>query len=96
MSLALEDVYKVARLARLPLSEEEAVRFQAQLAAVLVYVARIEELDLDGVPPTTRAVPRENVWREDSILPSLPREEALYNAPRQQDGQFLIPPVFDQ
>ena len=96
MSLKLDDVFQVARLARLAITDEEAVRLQAQLAAVLAYVERIDELDLTDVPPTTRAVPVENVWRDDVVLPSLPREEALHNAPRRQEGQFLIPPIFDE
>lgn len=96
MALTIEDVEKVARLARLHLTDEEVVRFQEQLSAVLEHVEMLSELDLTGVAPTAHAVAQENVFREDLARPSLPVEEVLYNAPRHTQQQFLIQTVLDE
>jgi aspartyl-tRNA(Asn)/glutamyl-tRNA(Gln) amidotransferase subunit C len=67
-----------------------------QLTAVLDYAARLDELDLDAVPPTAHAVAQQNVMRDDEVEPSLPLDALFYNAPRQQDnGQFYIQTVLD-
>lgn len=93
MALTLEEVQKVAHLARLELSEAEVVQYQQQLSAVLDYVESIQELDLADVVPTTRAVPMQNVMRDDRVVPSLPLEEVLFNAPQQKEEQFQIQAV---
>jgi aspartyl-tRNA(Asn)/glutamyl-tRNA(Gln) amidotransferase subunit C len=62
---------------------------------VLDYAARLDELDLDDVPPTAHAVTQQNVMGEDVAEPSLPREDALRNAPDRQDHQFRIQAVLD-
>ncbi len=93
MALTAEEVRKVADLARLHLSETEVEAYREQLSSVLAYVEQLNELDLEGVPPTAHAVGQENVWREDEARPSLPLEEVLLNAPAQAQDQFLIQPV---
>ncbi|HSH01203.1 MAG TPA: Asp-tRNA(Asn)/Glu-tRNA(Gln) amidotransferase subunit GatC [Anaerolineae bacterium] len=93
MSLTRADVEKVALLARLALTEGEISQYQEQLTAVLAYVERINELDVDDIEPTTHAVPMANVWREDVIEPSLTTEEALANAPQKAEAQFKIKAV---
>lgn len=93
MSLTREEVKKVAHLARLALTDEELDAFQGQLTAVLAYAEMLNDLDLSEVAPTAHAIPRENVLREDSVEPSLPLEDVLYNAARHQGGQFLIQSV---
>ena len=70
--------------------------YREQLTAVLDYAAMLNELDLDDIPPTAHAVARHNVLREDVIEPSLPIEDTLYNAPQQQDDQFLIQSVLEE
>jgi aspartyl-tRNA(Asn)/glutamyl-tRNA(Gln) amidotransferase subunit C len=90
------DVNHIARLARLALSEEELAHYGEQLAAILDYAARLNELDLDGIPPSAHAVAQHNVLREDIITPSLPREDALFNAAATDDGQFLIQAVLEE
>jgi aspartyl-tRNA(Asn)/glutamyl-tRNA(Gln) amidotransferase subunit C len=86
-----EQVLHVARLARLRLSDEEVERMAGELSAILEHVERINELDLDGVEPTSHVVDVENVLRPDEPRPSLPRERALANAPDATDDGFRVP-----
>ncbi|MCI0397373.1 MAG: Asp-tRNA(Asn)/Glu-tRNA(Gln) amidotransferase subunit GatC [Chloroflexi bacterium] len=95
MSLSLADVEKIAALARLELTAEEKARYQEQLSAVLEYAARLNELDLTGVPPTASAVALQNILRQDEVEPSLPVEEVLFNAPQKAQNQFQIQTVLD-
>jgi aspartyl-tRNA(Asn)/glutamyl-tRNA(Gln) amidotransferase subunit C len=95
MMLNQQDVAKIAHLARLELSEAEKALYLGQLSAILEYAAMLDELDLTGISPTTHAIAQENVLRDDVIAPSLPLEETLYNAPKQQDNQFLIQSVLE-
>jgi aspartyl-tRNA(Asn)/glutamyl-tRNA(Gln) amidotransferase subunit C len=93
--LTREDVKKVAHLARLELTEAEIDLYREQLSQVLDYVARLEGLELDDVPPTAHAVALQNVMREDDVRPSLPPEQALFNARSTSAQQFLIQRVLD-
>jgi aspartyl-tRNA(Asn)/glutamyl-tRNA(Gln) amidotransferase subunit C len=96
VALSRADVDKIARLARLELTETEKQRYQEQLSAVLEYAARLNQLDLEGVAPTASAVSLRNVMREDEVRPSLALEDVLFNAARQTGDQFLIQPVLDE
>jgi len=96
MSLTLEDVAKVASLARLELSEAELQQYQQQLSAILDAVEDLADLDISQVEPTAHAVSQANVWRDDVIMPCLSIDEALFNAPQQRDDQFLIQAVFEE
>jgi aspartyl-tRNA(Asn)/glutamyl-tRNA(Gln) amidotransferase subunit C len=86
-----EQVLHVARLARLRLADEEVERMAGELSAILDHVERINELDLDGVEPTSHVVDVENVLRADEPRPSLPREQALAPAPDATDEGFRVP-----
>jgi aspartyl-tRNA(Asn)/glutamyl-tRNA(Gln) amidotransferase subunit C len=89
--IAREEVLHVARLARLALSEEELEPMARELSAVLDHVAKIGELDLRDVPPTSHVVEVTGGLRPDEPIPSLPREVALSQAPAVSDGGFLVP-----
>jgi aspartyl-tRNA(Asn)/glutamyl-tRNA(Gln) amidotransferase subunit C len=93
MAISGDEVLHVARLARLALSEEEVGRFQEQLSAILEAVGKVGELDLADVPPTSHPLDLVNVLAEDEPQPSLPREQALANAPDPEGGFFGVPPV---
>lgn len=95
MSLTREEAEKVAHLARLALTEQEIEAYQKQLSAVLDYAAMLDKLDLAGVEPTAHAVARENVMRDDVVVPGLALEDALYNAARREGDQFLIQAVLE-
>jgi aspartyl-tRNA(Asn)/glutamyl-tRNA(Gln) amidotransferase subunit C len=86
-----EQVLHVARLARLALTEEEVERMSGELSGILDHVERMNELDLDGVEPTSHVVALENVLRPDEPRPSLPRARALETAPDPADGAFRVP-----
>jgi aspartyl-tRNA(Asn)/glutamyl-tRNA(Gln) amidotransferase subunit C len=86
-----DEVRHVAALARLQLSDAEVDRMAVELAGVLEHIATIEQLDLDGVPPTSHVVAVENALRPDVPRPSLPRERALESAPKVLDDGFAVP-----
>jgi aspartyl-tRNA(Asn)/glutamyl-tRNA(Gln) amidotransferase subunit C len=86
-----EQVLHVARLARLRLSDEEVARMQGELSTILDHIEKLNELDLEGVEPTSHVVELENVLREDMPRPSLPREKALEQAPDAAAGGFRVP-----
>jgi len=86
-----DQVLHVARLARLALSEEEIEPMARELSAVLDHVARIGELDLEGVAPTSHVVDVTGALRPDEPRPSLPRDVALAQAPAVSDDGFLVP-----
>lgn len=94
-TLTIQDVEKIALLARLELSDTEKEMYRQTLSNVLDYVEKINELDLDGVPPTTHAVAQHNVLREDTVNSMLSTEDALANAAAQAHNQFVIQAVFD-
>ena len=89
------DIEKVARLARLELSEEEKATFGNQLEQILTYMEQLNRLDTSGVEPTSHAIPIYNVFREDEVRPSLPQEEVLGIAPDEQDGHFKVPRIIE-
>ena len=86
-----EQVLHVARLARLRLADDEVERMGGELNAILDHIAKIGELDLDGVAPTSHVVPLTNALREDEPRPSWPRESVLAAAPAVRDDGFEVP-----
>jgi aspartyl-tRNA(Asn)/glutamyl-tRNA(Gln) amidotransferase subunit C len=86
-----EQVLHVARLARLELSDEEIERMAGELSGILEHVERMNELDLEGVEPTSHVVELENVLRPDEPRPSWARERVLEAAPDPADGAFRVP-----
>ena len=95
MSLSLDQVRKVARLARLELSEDDLARMQRELSAILDYVDLLQKLNTDGVEPLAHPLPVQNVFRPDEPVPSLPVDDALKNAPARAGDYFAVPAVFD-
>jgi len=86
----------LALLSRLALTDEEKALFTGQLNKIVAAVEKIAELELAGVEPTRFAVPLENVFREDRERPSLPREDALRQAPARTPDGFLVPRVLSE
>lgn len=86
-----DQVLHVARLARLRLSDEEVARMAGELSHILEHVETMNQLDLDGVEPTSHVVALENVLRDDVPRPSLAPETALEQAPDVADGGFRVP-----
>lgn len=90
MRLSRDEVEYVASLARLGLSEDEIVRMQDQLSAILDAIQALEKLDTTSIPPTAQVVTLSNVMRPDKVTASLSRDAVLANAPRQTDGFFEV------
>jgi aspartyl-tRNA(Asn)/glutamyl-tRNA(Gln) amidotransferase subunit C len=88
-----EAVAKVAKLARLSLSDAELDQATHQLSDMLDHFADIDALDLDGVEPMTHPTPIANVMREDVEMDCLDRDEVLAEAPAAEDGRFRVPPI---
>ena len=95
MSLSIDDVARVAILARLRLSPDELATFTGQLNTIVDFVAQLQEPDTSGVEPLAHGVEVRNVFRDDVRGPSLPREAALSNAPKRNNECFLVPTVLD-
>ena len=93
-TLTQKDVHRVAELARLELTGDELDLFTRQLGDILTYVEQIRSLDTTGVPPTSHVLNRP-VDRDDTLAPSLSREELLANAPDAaiESGLFKVPRV---
>ncbi|MGB9736938.1 MAG: Asp-tRNA(Asn)/Glu-tRNA(Gln) amidotransferase GatCAB subunit C [Chloroflexus aggregans] len=96
MSLSEAEVRHVARLARIALSDEEVNVMRAQLSAILDYIAMLQEIDVSNVPPTAQVTGLTTVWRPDVVGEMLTQEQALANAPDQQDGMFRVRAVFEE
>ena len=92
--ISAAEVAKVARLARLALTEEELALATVQLGDIVDHFADIDELDLDGIEPMTQPFPLTNVLRDDVAAPCLDRDEVLAAAPEVEDGRFKVPPIF--
>jgi aspartyl-tRNA(Asn)/glutamyl-tRNA(Gln) amidotransferase subunit C len=83
----------VADLARLDLDDESIDKFAGQIGDVLEYVAKLNEVDTEGLQPTSHAISLTNAFREDEQKQPLDREQALANAPEKEDGNFIVPKV---
>ena len=93
MKITPQEISHVAKLARLHMSQEEVEAMSLQLDDILTYVAKLNELDTGSVTPTTHAISIVNAFREDKVQPSLPRDKALANGPRQNGEAFVAPKV---
>ncbi len=93
MAISRKDVEHVAHLARLHISEEEKDMFTRQLSHILDHAGKIAELDTSKVKPTSHVFPMKNVMREDKVDKCLSQEEALSNAPKKEDGSFMVPKI---
>jgi len=88
-------VRKVAKLARLELTDAGVQEFTGQLSDILEYVEKMNELDTGNVEPLAHCLPISNVFRKDCVKESLGTEKTLANAP-QRDGEFFkVPKILD-
>lgn len=96
MSISRHDIEKVALLARLQLTDDELAKMTTELAQIVGYVDQLGEVDTDGVEPMAHAIEIANVFRDDVVVESLPREEALANAPHHDARGYLVPAVLGE
>jgi aspartyl-tRNA(Asn)/glutamyl-tRNA(Gln) amidotransferase subunit C len=84
-------VLHLAKLASLSLSDDEADHLAADLARIAAYVEQLESLDTSGVPPTAHVRLERMPLRDDQVVPCLPHDEALAQAPRVEEEGFAVP-----
>ena len=89
-------VKKVAKLARLELSEAEIEEFAGQLNAIIDYVERMNKLNTEGVDPMAHCLPVSNIFRDDIIKESLGTEKTLANAPQSDGPFFKVPKILEE
>jgi len=89
------DIEKVARLARLELSEKEKEVLGNQLEQVLSYMEQLNRLDTTGIEPTSHAIPVYNAFRDDEVRASFPKEAVLGAAPDPEEGHFKVPRIIE-
>ncbi|GAB3326807.1 Asp-tRNA(Asn)/Glu-tRNA(Gln) amidotransferase subunit GatC [Larkinella ripae] len=95
MKVDHETLHKIVHLARLDVRPEEEQPLIASLNEVLTWMEQLNEVDTTGVEPLTHISAELNVLREDVVGHQLPREQALQNAPDQNDPYFQVPKVIE-
>jgi aspartyl-tRNA(Asn)/glutamyl-tRNA(Gln) amidotransferase subunit C len=95
MSVTREEVEHVARLAHVGLTDDDIERFRTQLSQILDYFEILKQVNTEGVPPTSQALPLENVMRPDESREPLQQSAALANAPLRSDGYFRVRKVLE-
>ena len=84
------DISHVAKLANLPLTDEEKKKFKKQLEETISYIQNLNEADVTGIEPTSQVTGLENVTRDDIVKLSLSQEDALKNAKSTHNGFFKV------
>ena len=95
MEITKQEVEKVAKLARLQVSESEVAVFAKQLSQILTHVDTLKKYNTDGVEPTATVLGQVNVFRDDAVTPSLSVDQALANAPEREADGFGVPKIIE-
>lgn len=95
--LTVDEVKKVAKLAKLTIPDDDLVKLQGQLSEIVGLVDELQKIDTTDVPVTSQVTGLENVWREDEVDSTrvLSQESALAMAPKQHNGFFVTSNVFE-
>ncbi len=93
MSITKKDVIHVANLARLGLNDEETIKYEKELNDVLNFMDKLNELNTEGIEPTSHVLDIHNVFRADEVEDSLDVEDVLANAPDRDDDYFKVPSI---
>lgn len=89
------DIDHAAMLARLNISESEKKLFAGQVQSIIDYIEKLNELDTTSIEPTAHILPISNVFREDILRDSLPRDKALQNAPQKDEDFYRVPRIIE-
>jgi len=95
MKITKDQVLYVADLARLDLDAEMIDKFAGQIGTILDYVDKLNEVDTEGIRPTSHAISLTNAFREDEPDEHLERDQALANAPQEEGGNFVVPKIIE-
>lgn len=93
MAITIEEVRRIAQLARLRLTPEEERRYAEQLSDILDYAGRLGEVDTSAIPPTASVLSLRAPLRPDEVRPCPSRNKILRNAPSEEEGMFRVPPI---
>lgn len=96
MEITKQEVEKVAKLARLAMTEVETAAFSQQLNQIVAYVQKLKTFSTEGVEPTSTVLGQTNVFRPDQTEPSLSHEQALSNAPDAEAHCFRVPKIIQE
>ena len=96
MSLKIEEVQHIAKLAKLDLSDDEIARYREQLSDILAHIEKLNELDTADISPMANALRGASPLRADEVRDSLPTKKLLQNAPDAEKNQFKVPAVFGE
>lgn len=91
-----EEVRRVAGLARIALTEDEITKIAADLGVISDAVAKVSEVATPDVPATSHPIPLTNVWREDTVGPTLDHDETVSQAPHSEAGMFGVPQILGE
>jgi aspartyl-tRNA(Asn)/glutamyl-tRNA(Gln) amidotransferase subunit C len=95
MSVDLATVKRVARLARIAVTDEDAERMTGELNGILGFVEQLDEVDVSGIEPMTSVIPMDMRKREDRVTDGSKAEDVVANAPATEDHFFLVPKVVE-
>jgi len=95
MSVDLATVKRVAKLARIAVTDEEAARMEGELNTILGFVEQLNEVDVEGVEPMTSVTPMEMKKRADAVTDGNKADDITANAPASEDNFFLVPKVVE-
>ena len=95
MSVDIATVKRVARLARIAVSEEDAERMTGELNTILGFVEQLNEVDVSGVEPMTSVIPMEMTKRQDTVTDGNKAADIVANAPATDENFFLVPKVVE-
>jgi aspartyl-tRNA(Asn)/glutamyl-tRNA(Gln) amidotransferase subunit C len=96
LKLSREEVLHIARLARLGTTDADVDKMMQQLSNIIDNFEILQTVNTDGVPPTAQSIALENVMRADEIVPSLPPDSVLANAPRPEGEFFRVNAVLEE
>jgi len=95
MSVDRATVRRIARLARIAITDEEATRLETELSGILDWVAQLDELDTGDVPPMTRVETMTMKKREDEVTGGFCADDIVKNAPQVDDQYFVVPKIVE-
>lgn len=84
------EVERIARLAHIGLEPAEVAKMSVELGQILQFVEQLQQVDISDTAPTDQVTGLVDVWREDVVAPSMPRDQLLANAPAQKDGYIVV------
>ncbi|MFW5967754.1 MAG: Asp-tRNA(Asn)/Glu-tRNA(Gln) amidotransferase subunit GatC [Persicimonas sp.] len=96
MTISRDEVRRIARLARIEVSDDEIDQYRDDLGSILAYVDKLDELDLEGVEPTVHAVDVAPHLRDDEARERLTHAQVLDNAPDAESGHFRVPRAVEE